>query len=171
MAKVVSPDDKQLIVTLANGDEVLLTLMDRSLGGQEVTVTMTNGQTVADCFWRVSMSAKIESNENKVTKLIRFVHDRNRPAYYRALDVFRPYLPNWIVNMNGYLMFALLGSLPVIAWGLYYVFGRGAMPFMFPISLVVVALTLGFDDQVIDETVDFNALESAARLMLGAKQA
>ncbi len=171
MVKVISPDDKELIVTLANGDEVLLSLVERSLGGQEVTVTMTNGQTVSACFWRDSMAGRIESNEPKVTKLIRFVHDRNRPAYYRALDVFRPYLPNWIVNMNGYVMFALLGSLPVIAWGLYYVFGRGAMPFMFPISLVVIALTLGFDDQDIDAAVDFNTLESAARLMLGAKQA
>ena len=171
MAKVISPDDKRLIVTLANGDEVRLDLMERSLGGQEVTVTMTNGQTVADCFWRDSLSAKPQSNEAKVSKLIRFVHDRNRPAYYRALDVFRPYLPSWIAHMNGYVMFALLGSLPFIAWGLYYAFGRGSLPFMFPISLVVIAVTLGFDDQDIDVSVDFNTLESAAFLMLGAKHA
>ena len=146
MAKVISPDDKRLIVTLANGDEVRLDLFDRSLGGQEVTVTMTNGQTVTDCFWRDSFSARPQSNEAKVTKLIRFVHDRNRPAYYRALDVFRRYLPRWITHMHPYVMFGFLCSLPLIAWGLYYAFGRDSMRFMFPISLVVIALTLGFDE-------------------------
>ncbi len=73
--------------------------------------------------------------------------------------------------MNGYVMFGLLGSLPLIAWALYYAFGRGSLPFMFPISLVVIAVTLGFDDQDIDATVDFNTLESAAFLMLGARHA
>jgi hypothetical protein len=157
----------QLFLTLANGDEVRLDTVDRSHGGKEVTVTMTNGQTVRDCFWFEPETFEVKTNETKVRKLIRFAHDRNRPAYYRALDALRPYLPRWLVSMNGYTMLAFYAGLVVVAWYLYYSFGRGALPFLLPLTLFVVAITLGFDEPDMQVDIDFNTLEDTARTMLG----
>ncbi len=157
----------QLFVTLSNGDEVRLDAAQRESGGKQVTVTMTNGQTVKDCFWVEQGDENAQTNVVKVRKLIRYVHDRNRPAYNRALDALRPYLPHWIVKMNGYTMMAFYAGLVVAAWLLYYSFGRGAIPFLFPLTLLVIALTLGFDEPDMEVDIDFNTLEDTAHTMLG----
>jgi hypothetical protein len=167
MSELGDKNYEQLFVALANGDEVLLDAAVRGQGGKEVTLTMTNGQTVADCFWVDEVSQEAKTNESRVRKLIRFVHDRNRPAYYRALDALRPYLPQWIVKMNGYTMMAFYVGLVVVAWLLYYSFGRGALPFLFPLTLFVVAITLGFDEPDMEVDIDYNTLEDTAHTMLG----
>jgi hypothetical protein len=157
----------QLFLTLANGDEVRLDRIDADDGRKQVTVTMTNGQTVKDCFWLDANAESAQTNSEKARKLIRFVHDRNRPAYNRALDAARPYLPSWIIKMNGYTMLAFYVGLVASAWALYYSFGRSALPFLFPLTLFVLAVTLGFDDAEIQVDIDFNTLEDTAHTMLG----
>jgi hypothetical protein len=156
-----------LIVSLNNGDEVRLDVHARPAGGREVTVTMTNSQTVRECFWLEEGASTPITNEQRVKKLIRYVHDRNRPSYAKALDVLRPYMPNWIVHMNGYVMLAFYVALAASTWFAYREFGRSGLPLLFPVALLVVALTLGFDESDIGVDLDFSTLEVTAHTMLG----
>jgi hypothetical protein len=158
---------ESLFVNLNNGDQVRLDIIDRAAGGREVAITMTNSQTVRECFWLEDGGPNAATNAQKVKKLIAFVHDRNRPSYARSLDVLRPHMPKWITHMNSYVMVAFYVGLAALTWFAYREFGRSGLPFMFPIALLVVALTLGFDDSNVAVDLDFNTLEVTAHTMLG----
>jgi len=171
MTKPVSADDKRLIVRLQNGDEVLLESVHRGDGRSEVAITMTNGQTVRNCFWLNTADNQVIVDVDKVRRLIQFVHARNQPAYQRILNWARSRLPKWVVQMSGRTMLLCYASIPVVGRLMMPVLGRTSWTVLGLYTTLVMIVTLGFTEQEIDLGIDFRQMESVATRMLGASGA